>query len=192
MSGKILRIRSTTTRPGDATAYAAGDEIANSATAGSVVRMTYDMSGYSRGRILSASMDITPASSNLVITALNLQAAIFKTQDAPAAVGDNVALSIPGATRNLAIAHLLFDDGGWMNPAGAFAAGASGFQEVPATVYIPLATPVVVQHVPGCWFTFDGDKLAQRELTAVLQVLAAWTPLGVINTIGLTLDIEAY
>jgi len=26
----------------------------------------------------------------------------------------------------------------------------------------------------------------------VLQVLAAWTPLGVINTIGLTLDIEAY
>jgi hypothetical protein len=181
-----------TTRPADATAYTAGDEIANSATAGSVVRMSFDLSGFTRGRIIRACMDITPASSNLVITALNLNAIIFKHADAPAAVGDNVALSIAAPTRSKAIGHLLFDDGAWVNPAGAFAAGTSGWQETPATMSLPLATPAIAEVIPeGYFFEFNGNSdIANRSLDVVLQVLGAWTPLGVVNTIGMCIDVE--
>jgi hypothetical protein len=188
--GKILRLRDTISRPSDATAYAAGDEVANSATAGSVVRHKFDLTGYTRGRITSACVDITPASGNVVITNLSPEVTIFKTPDAPAAVGDNVALSITGAQRSAAVGGFLFNAGAWKNPAGAFTAAASGFQDVPATVMIPLATALVVQHVPGFLFDFTGQKLSQRELTAVIQILAAWSPGTVVNVIGLTLDLE--
>ena len=188
---KIIHLRSTTTRPADATAYVAGDEIANSATPGSVVRATFDLSGFTRGRVISVAVDITPASGSFVVVASNMQIALFRTPDAPAAVGDNVALSIAAATRAKALGHFVLDDGAWMNPAGAFTAGASAFQEVPAMLYLPTATPVVVQHVEGATFDFTGQTLAQRELTAVIQALAAWTPLAVVNTIGITLDILA-
>jgi len=61
---KLFRLRSTIARPADATAYAAGDEISNHATAGSVVRATFNLRGFTRGRIFAAALDLTPASSN--------------------------------------------------------------------------------------------------------------------------------
>src|SRR3990167_7436248 len=48
---KVFRLRSTIARPADATVYAAGDEISNSATAGSVVRATFNLVGFKRGRL---------------------------------------------------------------------------------------------------------------------------------------------
>jgi hypothetical protein len=187
--GKILRFESTTTRPADATAYAGGDEIANSATAGSVVRMSFDLSGTSRGRIIRACMDITPASGSLVIVALNLNAIIFKTANSPAAVGDNVAINITGAQRRLSIGHFLFDDGAWVAPNGGFTAGASGWQETPATLSLPIATPqIAVQHVPG--YIFEWRQGETKQLDVVLQALAGWNPTAVVNTIGMCIDVE--
>lgn len=187
---RILRLTSTIARPADNTAYTAGDEISNSATAGSVVRPTFDLSGFTRGRILRAGVDVTPASSNLVITAFDFSLQIYKTVDVPAAVGDNVTHPISAAVRRKVIGDFLFDADAWKNPLGAFTASTSGYQRVPNTLSLPLATPQLV-HSDGANFDFTGDTLASRELTAVLQVLAAWTPTGIVNTFGIVLDIEA-
>lgn len=175
-------------RPAVATAYTAGDEVSNHATAGSVVRTTFDLSGYQQGKILSAAVDVTPASGNLVITAFDLAVLLFKTPGAPAAVGDNTTHPIAGAVRRLALSTFRFDDGGWKNPLGAFSASTSGYQKVHPTQLNPLATPAEVEiQAP---FSFHGSNLADRELTAVFQILGAWDPGNVANTLALTLDIE--
>lgn len=187
----VTRMRSTIARPADATAYAAGDEISNSATAGSVVRATFDLSGFTRGRILAAEIDLTAASSNVVTTASDFELLIFRTPDVPAAVGDNVTNPIAAATRAKAIAAFRFDDTGWTGPLGTVAAGTSQSQAVGAHYVQPLATPVLQALFPaGFFFDFTGQTAAQRELTAVLRALAAWTPLAVVNTFGITLDLE--
>lgn len=188
--GRIIQLTASTTRPADATAYAAGDEVSNSATAGSVVRATFNLDGFTRGLVLAAGISVTPASSNVVITAFDLNMLLFKTADAPAAVGDNVTHPITGAEQAKAIGRFRFDDGGWVNPLGAFTASTSAYQEVPHTMNLPIATPALT-HSFGAPFDFTGSLYTARQLTAVLQVLGAWTPLAVINTIGIRLYIDA-
>lgn len=191
--GQIVRLRSTFARPADATAYAAGDEISNHATAGSVVRATFDMRGLENGKILAAEIDLTAASGNVVTTASDFELLVFRTGDAPAAVGDNVTHPIAAATRALAVARFRFDDTGWTGPLGTVAAGTSQVQAVVPTLVQPLATNVPEYPVFGAGFAFNGQPLSEagRQFTAVLRALAAWTPLAVINTFGITLDIEA-
>lgn len=191
-AGKLFKLRSTFSNPASAGAYAPGDEISSSVTAGSVVRATFDLTGFTRGRIVAAAIDITPASGNFVVVAADMEMMLFRTPDAPAAVGDNVTNPVAGATRALSIGLWRFDDGGWVNPLGALTASTSAYQEVAATIAVPLATPELQrQHVPGHPFDFTGQKLTQRELTVVLNALAAWTPGAVINAFGITLHIEA-
>lgn len=186
--GQILRLSSSFARPADATAYAAGDEISNNATAGSVVRPVFDLSGFRRGTILRAGVGVTPASGNVVITAFDFNMLLFKTAEVPAAVGDNVTFPVSAANRALAIAAFRFDDGAWTNQLGALTAGTSAFQEVPPTIVIPTATPVL-QAANEAVFEFRGGEAA--TLTAALQVLAAWTPTAVVNTFNLVLDVFA-
>jgi len=184
-------MRSTVARPADITQYAAGDEVSNSATAGSVVRPVFNMSGFSRGRIHGATIDVTPASGNLVITAADFELAIFHTADVPAAVGDNVTNPIGADVMAKAIGVFRFDDGAWNNQLGAQTAGTSGYQRVAAHVTTPLATPVLQEpYVLGFSFDFSQKTLAQREFTAVLRTLSAWNPTAVVNTFGITLDLE--
>jgi hypothetical protein len=188
--GKILRLRSTIARPADNTAYQAGDEISNSATAGSVVRPTFNLSGFQRGKIVAAELDLTAASGNVVTTAADFELLIFRTGDVPAAVGDNVTHPITAAQRASAAAIFRFDDTGWTGPLGTVAAGTSQHQAVGAHLVQPLATPVLQYPWPAGFF-FDFEGQTTKTFTAVLRALAAWTPLGVINTFGITLDIEA-
>lgn len=186
---KVIRLRSTIARPADATAYAAGDEISNSATAGLVVRPTFNLAGFKRGRILTAEIDLTAASGNVVTTASDLDLLIFKTDDVPAAVGDNVTHPIAAANRAKAIGGFRFDDTGWTGPLGTVAAGTSQFQAVTPTLVQPLASNV--PHYPwpqGYLFEFKDDET--HTFTAVLRALAAWTPTGIVNTFGITLDLE--
>lgn len=190
--GTVFRLRSTIARPADNTAYQAGDEISNHATAGSVVRATFDMRGLEYGKILAAEIDLTAASGNVVTTASDFELLIFRTTEAPAAVGDNVTNPISAATRALAIARFRFDDTGWTGPLGTVAAATSQVQSVMPTLVQPLATNVLEVPVPGFVYSFNGTPLTEagRQFTAVLRALAAWTPTGVINTFGITLDIE--
>ncbi len=189
----LLRPRSTIANVG-AAAYAAGDEISNSATAGSVVRPTFSLEGFSQGLIYAAQLDLTAASGNVVTTASDFELLIFHTVDAPAAVGDNVTMPISAATRALAIAGFRFDDGGWTGPLGTVAAGTSQHQAVGAHLVQPLATSVLQSPwVAGLPFTFAGKILSStgRQFTAVLRTLAAWNTATVVHTFGITLDIEA-
>lgn len=191
---KIVRLRSTIARPADNTAYAAGDEISNSATAGSVVRATFDMTGLEQGKILSAMIDLVAASGNVVTTASDLELLIFRTAEVPAAVGDNVTNPIAADTRCKAVARFRFDDTGWIGPLGTVAAGTSQIQQVMPTMVQPLATNVAEYPVYAFSYSFLGDSQALsatgRQFTAVLRALAAWTPTGIVNTFGITLEIE--
>lgn len=192
---KIVRIRNTIVSPSQAGAYAAGDEISNSATAGSVVRATYDMRGLEQGKILSAQADITTGDvSNVVTTASDLELLVFRTADVPAAVGDNVTNPIAAATRAKAVARFRFDDTGWTGPLGTVAAGTSQAQWVAPTLVQPLATNVLEYPIYAFSYSFlnDGQVLtaAGAQFSLVLRALAAWTPGAVVNTIGITLDIE--
>jgi hypothetical protein len=187
---RIQRIRSTIARPADATAYAAGDEISNSATAGSVVRATFNLSGFTRGKVFAAEIDLTAASGNVVTTAGDFELLLFRTDDVPAAVGDNVTHPITAAQRASAVAIFRFDDTGWTGPLGTVAAGTSQHQAVGSHLVQPLATPVLqAPFQPGFFFDFTGKNT--ESFTAVLRALGAWTPTGVVNTFGITLDIEA-
>lgn len=190
--GRIARVRSTIARPADPTAYAAGDEISNSATAASVSRLRFDMRGLENGKILSAKVDLTAASGDVVTTAADFELLIFRTNEAPWAVGDNAPLPIPAALRSLAVARFRLDDAGWVDPLGAVAAGTSQFQAVPPILVQPLATPVLEYPVFGAPFTFDGTPLTAsgRQFIAVLRAMGAWNPTAVVNTFGITLDIE--
>jgi hypothetical protein len=188
---KIMRLRSTVARPAVNTAYQAGDEISNSATAGSVVRPVFDLSGFGYGRIVAAEIDLTAASGNVVTTASDFELLLFRTEDAPVAVGDNVTNPISAETRAQAVAGFRFDDTGWTGPLGTVAAGTSQFQSVGAHFVQPTATPGLQTLFPqGFYFNFDGKRVA--TLTAVLRALGAWTPTGVINTFGITLNIEVF
>ena len=190
--GKFLRLRTTVVRPADNTAYQAGDEVSNHATAGSVVRATFNLAGFRRGRINEAAIDITAASGNVVTTALDLELLIFRTFEVPAAVGDNVTNPITAADRAKALAYFRFDDTGWTGPLGTVAAGASQFQSVGAHFVQSLATPVLQYPAPrGAVFSFEDQGANAASFTAVVRALATWTPTGIINTLGITLDIEA-
>lgn len=186
--GRIVVIRSTIARPADNTAYAAGDEVSNHAAAGSVVRATFDFTGFQRGLILAASLDLTAASGDVVTTAADFELILFKTATVPAAVGDNVTHPIAAATKTLGPATFRFDDTGWTGPLGTVAAGTSQIQKVSAHTVVPAATPTLQQTHLGHPFEFKQGEAA--TLTAVLRALAAWTPTGVINTFGITLDVD--
>lgn len=189
---KVTRFRTTIARPADLTAYQAGDEVSNHATAGSVVRATIDLAGFTRGRIHACYADLVAASGNVVTTAADFEILLFKKTEVPAAVGDNVTNPIAADARAPAVARFRLDDTAWIGPLGTVAAGASQFQQVMATLTQPLATNVLeVQHVPGFFFDFGGQTQADHTLTVVLRALAAWTPGAVINTFGFTFDIEA-
>lgn len=191
--GKILRLRSTVARPADNTAYQAGDEVSNSATAASVVRPTFNLKGFRWGRILKADIDLTAASSNVVTTASDFELSIFRTHEVVAAVGDNVTNPFTAVERAKAVGHFRFDDTGWTGPLGTVAAGTSQFQGVGAHLVQPLATPVLqAPWTDGIPFTFDDCGSNAAEFTAVLRALAAWTPTNIVNTFGITLTIEAF
>lgn len=187
--GRLITLRSTVARPADATAYAAGDEVSNHATAGSVVRPTFALNGFSRGLVIAAAIDLTAASGDVVTTAADFELLLFKTANVPSAVGDNVTHPIAAATRTLAVAGFRFDDTGWTGPLGTVATGTSQHQKVMPTIVQPLATNVL--HAPHIGHPFEFKQGETETLTVVLRALAAWTPGAVVNTIGITLDIDA-
>lgn len=178
----IERLVATMSKPSDATAYAAGDIIANSLTAASVVPLIFspqrDRAG---GKLLGAKCTVKPASGNLVITAFDFDLLVFRADtDIPfAAAGypaDNGALTISEAAMKSLIASFSFVNGAWRNPAGGVTADAQGVQQV---------APSGVSPMP-----FGLDGAATHALHGVLQAKAAWTPGAVVQAFTLELLIE--
>lgn len=176
----IPKLTAGFSKPSDATAYAAGDLVANSLTAASVVPLQFDLQGDIRsGKVLGARMVIQPASGNLVITALDLDLLIFRNETGiPFAAGgypaDNAALALTEAQMKELVAVIPFVTGAWRNPAGALTAGARGWQAV------SLATPRP--------FALRTDE--RPALLGLLQVKGAWTPGAVVQAVTVDLDVE--
>lgn len=177
----ILQVTATVSRPADNTAYQSGDHIANSTTGSAVVPLTFTLPEHIRqGVITGARAVVTPASSNLVITALDFDLLLFRpVADIPFAAGsftaDNAQMSISAAAMRELIGVLPFVNGAWRNPLGALTAGVTGFQGV-----LPSGRTRLPFNVGGLTNTLIG----------VLQAKGAWTPTGVVNRFDLTLDIE--
>jgi hypothetical protein len=184
----IKRITGTFSRPADNTAYAAGDAIANSTTASLVVPIEFNLQGYSYGNITGARCVVTPASGNLVITALEFELLLFRpVADIPFAAGsfaaDNAALTVSAAAYREAVGIFTFDSTQWRSPAGSLSvAGVTGFQSVDCASR------------PFYPFNLEtGITLAQRtKLVGIVQALDAWTPTGVINQFDFALDVDVY
>lgn len=177
----MARVTASITRPADNTAYQSGDAIANSASAAAVVPLTFTLAGTKQAKILGASCVVTPASSNLVITALDFDLLIFRpATDIPFAAGsfaaDNAAMAISAAAFRELVGVFSFVNGAWRNPAGALTAGVTGYQAVAAT-----------PRTFGYHFDPVNDS---STLIGVIQAKAAWTPLGVANQFDFALDIS--
>jgi hypothetical protein len=185
MAAKFVRetwteVSASVSRPADNTAYAAGDHIANSTTAGSVVPITFTTPGHG-GRVTGCRCIVTPASGNLVITNLTFDLLLFRpATNIPFTAGsypaDNAAMAITAAAYREAVAVFNFVASGWRNPAGAFTAGVTGYQA--ASLTSRIAAP------------FNIGSYSAHTLLGVLQALAAWTPTGVVNQFDFYLDVE--
>jgi hypothetical protein len=171
----------TFSRPADNTAYQAGDAIANSGTAASVVPMTFTLPQH-HGRITGVRCVVTPASSNLVIAAFAFDLLLFRpAASIPFAAGsyaaDNAALAISAAAYREIVGVWSFVATGWRSPAGSVSvAGVTGYQaaSLPNRPFAP----------------FNVGNLASRTLLGVVQAQGAWTPTGIVNRFDFTLDVD--
>lgn len=162
-------------RPADNTAYQAGDAIANSGTAASVVPLVFDLP-FTAGYVTGCRCVVTPASSNLVIANFAFDLLLFRPEkDTPYAAGsfiaDNSAMTITAASYRHCVSRIPFASTGWYSGAGsASVAGATGRQEVA---------------VANRGFSVPGKPY---QLIGVVQAQAAWTPTGIANQFDFVLD----
>lgn len=186
VGGITRRVTGTFSRPADNTAYSAGDIIANSGTAASVVPITFSraaMEDGGSGRLTGCRCVVAPASGNLVIANLTFDLLVFRpaTSIPFAAAGypaDNAALAISAAAMRELVGVFAFSASGWRSPAGSTsAAGVAGYQAVALNSTRPFAP-------------FDLTGLDSSSLIGVVQAQAGWTPTGVVNQFDFVLDIE--
>ncbi len=177
----IIQLSASFSRPADNTAYGTGDAIANSTTGANVVPMTFTLPVDRAGKLLSARCVVTPASGNLVITALDFDLLLFRpVTNIPFAAGsytaDNAQMSISAAAMRELVGVFAFANGAWRNPLGALTASTSGWQAVTTTT-----------RTNGYPFNV-GD--VGSTLIGVVQAKGSWTPLGVANQFDFTLEVE--
>jgi len=127
-----------------------------------------------------------------VIIANNMEALLFHSDDAPAAVGDNVTNPISAQVRQKALAEFVYDDAGWVNQLGAIGTGVSGFQYALPGIASQSqgTTPLFAALQRGRAFSFVGKPVASRSVIVVLRALAAWDPANENQQISFALDIE--
>lgn len=183
--GNTPRLTGSVSRPADATQYSIGDILANSGTAASVVPITFTLTRTS-GRISGCRCVVTPASGNLVITALDFDLLLFRPEASIpfAAAGypaDNAALAITAAAMKELVGIFRFTSGGWRNPAGALTAGVTGYQAQP--LYSPTSTP-------RPYAPFNVVSTGASTLLGLIQMQGAWNPGNVVNALDFALDVD--
>ena len=161
-----------------------GNEISNSATAGSVVYPSFDLSGFRRSQPGRMGISLTPASGNVVITNLAFSVYLFKKNDAPAAVGYGTALNLTAVQRQKAC-KFAFTAAAWTQPTGALTAGTSAFQEsFPAVGSIYTSVGNILE------FTGSEANGEPRTAVVVIQVDAAWNPATIAYTMDIVFDVD--
>jgi hypothetical protein len=115
--GTIFNQSQTFTRPGDTTAYASGDQVANSTTAGSVTPMTFTVGGTAVGAEFVLER-IKLAKSTTSVTNASFRVHLWSASPTVAA-GDNAAMSTSGTATYLGYYDVTIDK--------AFTDGSAGF-----------------------------------------------------------------
>lgn len=184
VGGSTPRVTAQIARPADNTAYSIGDMIANSATAASVVPITFASAARitnGSGRITGCRCTLTAASGTIVLPKFDLL--IFRPATSiPFAAGsypaDNAALNVSAAAFKELVAIFSFLDTGWRNQAGgATAAGDHVYQAVTLAsgrIYAP----------------FNLASLSSADLLGIMQAQNTWTPTGIVNTFDFALDVD--
>ena len=117
--GDFINPSASFTRPGDTTAYASGDLVANSTTAGSVVAPVFTIGRSASGFGQQFRIDRIKISKSTVTTT-NASFRVHLYRIAPTvANGDNSAFSTSGAANDLGFYDVIVDQ--------AFTDGATGF-----------------------------------------------------------------
>jgi hypothetical protein len=181
---RVTHVSATFSNPSSGGPYQAGDMISNSASAASVVPITFVMP-WPSGRITGGRCVVTPASGNLVIVALDFDLLLFRPESSIpyAAAGypaDNAAFVTSAAAFRECVGYLRFAAGAWRNTAGALTAGVTGWQSVSPEVTATIHRKALNYNVAGLSTTLVG----------CVQALGAWTPGAVINRFDFTLDVE--
>jgi len=181
--GFTPRVTGVLVRPSDATQYAIGDIIANSATANLVVPISFTVARVAggSGRISGCRCVVSAASGTIVLPAFDLllfrpEAGIpFAAAGYPA---DNAALSITAAAMIEKVAIMSFSATGWRNSAGgATATGTAVYQSVVLASGRPYAP-------------FNLTSCGGQAILGVLQAQNTWNPGAVVNTLTFALDVD--
>lgn len=136
------------TRPADTTAYASGDTVANSTTAGSVTPLTLTAARIAAGTFMVHRLKLHKSGTS--VTNAVFRAHMFKASPTSAS-GDNAAISMTGVANYLGYVDIVIDQ--------AFTDGAAGFSSL-------AMSDTIVSLASG------------QSLFALLEARAAYTPIS--------------
>lgn len=136
------------TRPADTTAYASGDTVANSVTAGSVTPLTLTAARVAAGTFMCHRLKLHKSGTSVTNAAFRVH--LFKTSPTSAS-GDNAAISMTGVAGYLGYVDIVIDQ--------AFTDGAAGFSSL-------AMSDTIVSLASG------------TSLFALLEARAAYTPIS--------------
>lgn len=184
-AGHTPRLVATLTRAADATTYAAGDLIANSTTAASVVPLTWDIGALASGRVTGARATVEAASGTIVLAALAFDLYLFRPATGiPFADGsypaDNSPVNMTAAAQRQGIGIISFGNSGWRNLLGANT--ASG------TFLVQESAVSGLYGRPYAPFNFS--DLSATTIRGILVAQGAWAPGAVAQQIDISLDVD--
>lgn len=136
------------TRPADTTAYASGDTVANSTTAGSVTPLTLTAARVAAGTFMVHRLKLHKSGTSVTNAAFRVH--LFKASPTSAS-GDNAAVSMTGVANYLGYVDVVVDQ--------AFTDGAAGFSSL-------AMSDTIVALASG------------QSLYALLEARAAYTPIS--------------
>lgn len=116
---RIINEYTTLTRPADTTAYASGDLVANSTTAGSVIPLTISLGVQPHTQCFIRRVSILTSSTSITNAAFRVH--FFKTSSITPANGDNGAFSVSNAANYIGSVNVTVDQA---FTDGAFGVGA--------------------------------------------------------------------
>lgn len=166
-----------------ASAYALGNILGNSATAASVVPITFAnaarISGGS-GRLTGMRCVASAASSNLVTTLFDFDLWVFRPgTNVPFAAGsypaDRAACVFTATALKDVVAVFSFTNGNWKSSGGV--AAAAGYQSVAPNTTRPYAP-------------FNLANLSATDLIGVAVAASAWSPGNIVQTLSFHPDID--
>jgi hypothetical protein len=131
--GTVYNQSQTFTRPGDTTAYAAGDQVANSTTAGSVTPMTFTVGGTAIGSEFILER-VKLAKSTVSTTNAAFRVHLWSASPTVAG-GDNAAMSTSGTATYLGYYDVTMSK--------AFTDGAAGFGTVADNAMVLTASQYI-------------------------------------------------